>query len=110
VADCTEPTAASYQKHVRDGGTPCEGCRRARNDADRLATRRARGEGGAGDRSRMCDLWPGICRGFDARCSCTWALMAGVYQVKLRDAMCVNHGGPLAGVLVRMARWQQGVS
>jgi hypothetical protein len=109
VADCDAPTAATYQKHVRDGVKPCDPCRAAHYAAN-LSYRRARGEGGFADRHRMIDLWPGICRGFDARCSCTWALMAGVYQVKLRDVLCVNHGGPLAGVLARMARWQQGVS
>jgi hypothetical protein len=35
--------------------------------------------------------WPGIEWGFDARCSCTWVMRDGVYQVKFRDAMCVNH-------------------
>jgi hypothetical protein len=35
--------------------------------------------------------WPGIRTGWDARCSCTWAQRGGVYQVKYRDAMCVNH-------------------
>jgi hypothetical protein len=36
-------------------------------------------------------LWPGITTGHDARCSCTWARWHGTYQVKFRDAMCVNH-------------------
>jgi hypothetical protein len=27
-------------------------------------------------------LWPGITEGFDARCTCTWAMLGGVYQVK----------------------------
>jgi hypothetical protein len=35
--------------------------------------------------------WPGISTGWDARCSCTWVMRDGVYQVKFRDAMCVNH-------------------
>jgi hypothetical protein len=35
--------------------------------------------------------WPGIEWGFDARYSCTWVMKDGVYQVKFRDAMCVNH-------------------
>jgi hypothetical protein len=32
------------------------------------------------------------------------------YQVKVRNAQCLNHGGPLDAVLDRMARWRQGVS
>ena len=64
---------------------------------------------GGGDRSAAA-MWPGITQGLDSRCSCTRAFMGAVYQVKVRDAMCLNHGGPLAGVLARMARWQQGVS
>jgi len=55
--------------------------------------------------------WPGITAGHDARCTCTWAPgPGGVYQVKVRDVSCVNHGGELGAVLVRMARWRQGVS
>ncbi len=50
-------------------------------------------------------MWPGIKRGFDARCSCTWAAKDEVYQVKARDMGCLNHGGPLDAVLARMARW-----
>lgn len=61
-------------------------------------------------RPRACDLWPGITAGMDARCSCTLAPLGGVYQVKVRDAACVNHGGPLASALARAARWRQGIS
>jgi DNA (cytosine-5)-methyltransferase 1 len=32
-------------------------------------------------------MWPGITAGCDARCSCTWAMRGGVYQVKYRNAM-----------------------
>lgn len=35
--------------------------------------------------------WPGITAGFDARCQCTWAMRAGTYQVKHRNAMCPSH-------------------
>lgn len=55
-------------------------------------------------------MWPGITEGMDSRCSCTRAPLNGVYQVKVRDALCVNHGGPLELCLARMARWRQGVS
>lgn len=66
---------------------------------------------GYGQRPSACDLWPGITSGWDARCtSCCWAELDGVYQVKVRDAACVNHGGPLASALLRAARWRQGVS
>lgn len=60
---------------------------------------------GGTNRAAACDLWPGITAGMDARCSCTLAPMGGVYQVKVRNALCLNHGGPLASVLARMARW-----
>lgn len=60
---------------------------------------------GTDQRPGACDLWPGITQGLDSRCSCTRALMAGVYQVKVRNASCLNHGGPLASALARMARW-----
>lgn len=66
---------------------------------------------GVGSLSACGDLWPGITWGFDARCTtCTWAWMNGVYQVKVREFLCVNHGGPLAVALARGARWRQGVS
>ena len=57
---------------------------------------------GVGSLSSVGDLWPGITTGFDARCTCTWAPMGGVYQVKVRDALCLTHGGPLAGALTRV--------
>lgn len=50
------------------------------------------------------DMWPGITAAMDVWCSCTRAPLNGVYQVKVRDVMCRNHGGPLASVLARMAR------
>lgn len=56
------------------------------------------------------DLWPGITRGHDARCSCSWAPGGRGYEVKARDRSCLNHGGPLDAVLSRMARWRQEVS
>ena len=59
---------------------------------------------GGGDRSAAA-MWPGITQGLDSRCSCTRALMAGVYQVKVRDYLCVNLGGRLASALAGMARW-----
>lgn len=65
---------------------------------------------GSAQRPAACDLWPGITQGMDARCSCTLAPMGGVYQVKVRNALCLNHGGPLEGVLARMAHWRQGIS
>jgi hypothetical protein len=42
-------------------------------------------------------FWPGIFTGFDAFCSCTRATKDEVYQVKLRDSACLNHGGSSAG-------------
>lgn len=66
---------------------------------------------GVGSLSSVGDLWPGITWGFDARCTtCTWAMLNGVYQVKVREALCPNHGGPLEAALARGARWRQGVS
>lgn len=65
---------------------------------------------GFGKRQDACDMWPGITAGMDSRCTCTRAPLNGVYQVKVRDTGCVNHGGPLGACLVRMARWRQGVS
>lgn len=65
---------------------------------------------GYGKRGDACDMWPGITAGLDSRCTCTRAPLNGVYQVKVRDTGCLNHGGPLDAVLVRMARWRQGVS
>jgi len=65
---------------------------------------------GGMNRAAACDLWPGITAGMDARCSCTLAPMGGVYQVKVRNALCLNHGGPLEVVLARMDRWRQGIS
>ena len=56
------------------------------------------------------DMWPGITAGMDSRCTCTRAPLNGVYQVKVRDMMCANHGGPLGACLARMARWRQGIS
>lgn len=51
-------------------------------------------------------MWPGITAGMDSRCSCTRAPGPdGVYQVKVRDTGCLNHGGELGAVLARMARW-----
>jgi hypothetical protein len=38
-------------------------------------------------------MWPGITTGHDARCRCTWAYLGAVYQVKVRDALCVTHSG-----------------
>jgi hypothetical protein len=49
-------------------------------------------------------MWPGITKLMDARCTCTRAMMDGVYQVKVRDTGCLNHGGDLAQVLARMER------
>ena len=50
-------------------------------------------------------LWPGITRGFDARCGCTWAPgMGGVYEVKVRWLACPVHAGDLAACLARMER------
>lgn len=61
--------------------------------------------GGWEGRALAGALWPGIRRGFDSRCSCTWADKDNMYQVKVRDTSCLNHGGPLDAVLARMARW-----
>lgn len=50
-------------------------------------------------------MWPGITAQLDALCSCTLAAGPdGVYQVKVRDTACRNHGGDLAAALARMAR------
>ena len=42
-------------------------------------------------------MWPGITAGRDARCSCTWALYRGTWQVKVLDAMCLNHLRAVSG-------------
>lgn len=59
---------------------------------------------GSTGRPWACDLWPGITTGFDARCTCTWAPLAGVYQVKVRDGLCLTHGGALEAAMIRAAR------
>lgn len=33
-------------------------------------------------------IWPGITAGHDARCSCTWAMRAGRYEIKFLHALC----------------------
>jgi len=108
-------TAGAYKRHNRAGEPPCEACsqwnKRRLADARRQATGKPQKAGvGYAGRPAACDLWPGITAGLDARCSCTWAPSSGVYQVKVRNTSCVNHGGPLDSVLARMARWRQGVS
>jgi hypothetical protein len=49
-------------------------------------------------------MWPGIVKQLDALCTCTLAPHDGVYQVKVRDTGCRNHGGDLVLVLARMER------
>jgi hypothetical protein len=102
---------AGYRRHHRQQTTVCLACKeahrlagQARRDDPSLPDRRSKGAG-LEARSYAGDLWPGITAGMDARCSCTLAFMAGVYQVKVRNASCINHGGPLAVVLQRMERW-----
>lgn len=99
-------TIAGYRRHHRMGTPTCADCRRANQERRRAAAVKSAKDGiGAGARAGACDLWPGITQGLDSRCSCTRAFMGAVYQVKVRNAMCLNHGGTLAGVLARMARW-----
>jgi hypothetical protein len=101
------PSAAAYRRHLRNG-EDCPACREKANEDRR---EKAQNQGpGYGKRPDACDMWPGITAGHDSRCSCSWAPMAGRYQVKVRDSSCLNHGGELGAVLARMARWRQGVS
>ncbi len=37
-------------------------------------------------------IWPGITYGFDARCTCTWAMSRSIYQVKIADKACIVPG------------------
>lgn len=48
-------------------------------------------------------MWPGITR-WGGSCTCTRADYRGVYQVKVRNTSCPEHGGDLALVLARMER------
>lgn len=65
----------------------------------------AKGSGGSGQRIALSlFMWPGITKQLDGWCSCTLAMYRGVYQVKVRDTSCRNHGGDLAAALARMER------
>ncbi len=102
LAECG--TMAGFRRHYKLREVPCSACKDAKS-ADRRKRGNPQREGiGFGKRDQGADLLPGITSGFDARCSCTWAPMASVYQVKARDVNCVNHGGSLESALARAAR------
>lgn len=100
-------TMDGYRAHRRRGEDQCPACQMAKRQYGagvRLAAKANRDGPGFGKRAIAVDLWPGITQLLDARCSCTLAPLNDVYQVKIRDTACLNHGGALAAVLARMAR------
>lgn len=100
-------TMDGWRAHRRRDEPQCLLCRAAKREYSSMQKQEAKANRdgpGFGKRAIAVDLWPGITQLLDARCSCTRAPMGGVYQVKVRDASCVNHGGSLESVLSRMAR------
>ncbi len=97
-------TMAGFRRHYKLREMPCAACREAKASDRRTRGKPSREGIGQQLRHAAVDLWPGITSGFDARCSCSWAPLNGVYQVKARNVMCVTHGGSLEVAMARAAR------